>query len=68
MLEQSQGLFAASPRFGMELALDERLMVQKHLIKMAVDCGESLEDTRTQAKAEIGEAATAFDGHLKTEC
>lgn len=52
----------------MELALDERLMVQKHLIKMAVDCGESLEDARTQAKAEIGEAATAFDGHLKTEC
>ena len=47
----------------MELALDERLMVQKHLIKMAVDCGESLEDARTQAKAEIGEA---WNRHLKT--
>jgi hypothetical protein len=37
----------------MEVALDERLAVQRLLIQLSTDCGESLEDARAEAKQEV---------------
>ena len=43
------------------LALDERLAVQKVLIQLSLDCGSALEDARSSAKSEIDRLVAAGD-------
>ena len=43
------------------LALDERLAVQKVLIQLSLECGSTLEDARASAKSEIDRLVATGD-------